>query len=412
MTVGQRIAQKRKELGLSQEGLGEKLGVSRQAIYKWESDATLPEIEKLVTLSRIFSVPVGWLLGVEEDASPRKEAWDGELTEAQRKMVEEIVTRYLAARPAPAQPLKRRRWPAVLGVLALAVVFVTLFSRLSELNQQYSNLQNSIYNVTSNVNRDIASITDRVEEVLKTQNHLTADYGTELTAADLQRNTVTFTVRAVPKTYTEGMTAVFLADSGDGPAEYPAELGPGREFRGEITCELTDDITLSVVFVTGDKRETQLLDEYSHLYSGSFPFVYLTWPLWFSVEGDTLEPDEIQNLGGNVELGKDFGNGQQAEIAELKIGLFKDRELVMWYTETTHRVIGNDGVESQEPAWVREEAVTLERGYIYCEAAVVTDQFGRTRVYPDSPIGFREDEGEWGPVDGGGYSSDPADWKW
>ena len=45
MTLGQRIAQKRKELGLSQEGLGEQLGVSRQAIYKWESDASLPEIE-------------------------------------------------------------------------------------------------------------------------------------------------------------------------------------------------------------------------------------------------------------------------------------------------------------------------------------------------------------------------------
>ena len=35
MTTGQRIAQKRKELGLSQEALGEKLGVSRQSIYKW-----------------------------------------------------------------------------------------------------------------------------------------------------------------------------------------------------------------------------------------------------------------------------------------------------------------------------------------------------------------------------------------
>ena len=72
MTLGQRVAQKRKELGLSQEGLGEQLGVSRQAIYKWESDASLPEIDKLVTLSRIFSVPVGWLLGVEE--KPQEEA--------------------------------------------------------------------------------------------------------------------------------------------------------------------------------------------------------------------------------------------------------------------------------------------------------------------------------------------------
>ena len=44
MTTGQRIAQKRKEIGLSQEALGEELGVSRQSIYKWESDAALPEI--------------------------------------------------------------------------------------------------------------------------------------------------------------------------------------------------------------------------------------------------------------------------------------------------------------------------------------------------------------------------------
>lgn len=45
MTIGQRIAQRRKALGLSQEQLGAQLGVSRQAIYKWESDAALPEIE-------------------------------------------------------------------------------------------------------------------------------------------------------------------------------------------------------------------------------------------------------------------------------------------------------------------------------------------------------------------------------
>ena len=68
MTIGQRIAQRRKALGLSQEQLGAQLGVSRQAIYKWESDAALPEIEKLVTLSRQFSVSVGWLLGEETDA--------------------------------------------------------------------------------------------------------------------------------------------------------------------------------------------------------------------------------------------------------------------------------------------------------------------------------------------------------
>ena len=71
MTIGQRIAQKRKEHTLSQEALGERLGVSRQSIYKWESDAALPEIDKLVALAKLFGVTVGWLLGVEEPAARR-----------------------------------------------------------------------------------------------------------------------------------------------------------------------------------------------------------------------------------------------------------------------------------------------------------------------------------------------------
>ena len=58
MTTGQRIAAKRKERELSQESLGAELGVSRQTVYKWESDTSLPEIEKLVALSRLFQVPV------------------------------------------------------------------------------------------------------------------------------------------------------------------------------------------------------------------------------------------------------------------------------------------------------------------------------------------------------------------
>ena len=57
MTTGQRIAAKRKERELSQESLGAELGVSRQTVYKWESDTSLPEIEKLVALSRLFREP-------------------------------------------------------------------------------------------------------------------------------------------------------------------------------------------------------------------------------------------------------------------------------------------------------------------------------------------------------------------
>ena len=59
MTLGDRIAQKRKEQSMSQEALGAELGVSRQSIYKWENNVSVPEIEKLIAMSRLFHVTVG-----------------------------------------------------------------------------------------------------------------------------------------------------------------------------------------------------------------------------------------------------------------------------------------------------------------------------------------------------------------
>ena len=52
MTLGQRIQELRKGLRLSQEELGERMGVSRQAISKWEGDQAIPELDKLIALSR------------------------------------------------------------------------------------------------------------------------------------------------------------------------------------------------------------------------------------------------------------------------------------------------------------------------------------------------------------------------
>lgn len=104
MTTGQRIAAKRRELDLSQEGLGEALGVSRQSIYKWESDSSLPDVDKLVALSRLFHVSVGWLLGVEED---QEEHISNDLSPAQLKLVEEILSRYQQSSQLTAEQQER-----------------------------------------------------------------------------------------------------------------------------------------------------------------------------------------------------------------------------------------------------------------------------------------------------------------
>lgn len=74
MTLGQRIQAERTKLGLSQEGLGEKIGVSRQAVSKWEADGAVPDTDKLISLSKLFGLSLNALLQVEGPAEPVKKA--------------------------------------------------------------------------------------------------------------------------------------------------------------------------------------------------------------------------------------------------------------------------------------------------------------------------------------------------
>lgn len=68
MTTGERIYNSRKRAGMTQEELAERLGVSRQAVSKWEQDAAYPETEKLVELCRLFGLSADeLLLGGEEE---------------------------------------------------------------------------------------------------------------------------------------------------------------------------------------------------------------------------------------------------------------------------------------------------------------------------------------------------------
>lgn len=65
MQIGEKIKQLRKEKGYSQEKLAELLGVSRQAVTKWETDSGIPDIENLITLSKIFEISVDELLSLK-----------------------------------------------------------------------------------------------------------------------------------------------------------------------------------------------------------------------------------------------------------------------------------------------------------------------------------------------------------
>lgn len=65
MTLGKRIAAERKRLGITQDKLAEQLGVTAQAVSKWENDLSCPDVTMLPRLAEIFGTTTDALLGME-----------------------------------------------------------------------------------------------------------------------------------------------------------------------------------------------------------------------------------------------------------------------------------------------------------------------------------------------------------
>ncbi|QWH32022.1 XRE family transcriptional regulator (plasmid) [Bacillus mycoides] len=74
MTFGEKLFQLRKEKGLSQEKLAEKINTTRQAISKWENGQGYPETEKLLMIGNIFGVSMDYLLKDSVEPSNDKES--------------------------------------------------------------------------------------------------------------------------------------------------------------------------------------------------------------------------------------------------------------------------------------------------------------------------------------------------
>lgn len=66
MTFAKKLKMLRKQAGMSQEKLAEKLGVSRQAITKWETDTGIPDIENIMAISAVFNITIDELLSNEK----------------------------------------------------------------------------------------------------------------------------------------------------------------------------------------------------------------------------------------------------------------------------------------------------------------------------------------------------------
>ena len=103
MTIGNRIAEVRKEKGYTQEYIAAQLGVSRQAVSKWESGLSMPSTENLLKLSSLLEVPLDELIVVAAQEASALEAYACMKLEQEQKR--EKVLKFLL------------KWGAQLGLI-------------------------------------------------------------------------------------------------------------------------------------------------------------------------------------------------------------------------------------------------------------------------------------------------------
>lgn len=95
ITIGKRIAALRKEKGLKQEELAQLLGISGQAVSKWENDQTCPDISLLPQLAKILGVSVDELLSGKQETAPVVQI----LPEEKRKDIKDRMLRIVVDSP-------------------------------------------------------------------------------------------------------------------------------------------------------------------------------------------------------------------------------------------------------------------------------------------------------------------------
>lgn len=303
MTLGQRIAEQRKAHQLSQEALGEEMGVSRQAISKWESDAAIPEVDKLIALSRRFSVSVGWLLGVEEAPTPA-EPEEG-LTEGQLKLVEEIASRYLPPKPTQEQRRKQRERRIVAIGLAAALIAVAAIATggsLSRLEDQIWALQTdntSLNQQLSELSFQISVMKDSIQmgvaESLEQQTRILSDWS--LSPSAISEDGVTIDFSATPKAFQEGDQGVLSVQLESQEAAQVSCQWTGTAYSATVELEPADGYSYYFTLTHSDgSQELQILTEDDRLCNIQTSLT----PDWFASVGGSIQGCNVRLTGLTV----------------------------------------------------------------------------------------------------------------
>ena len=114
MTLGERIIKLRNTKGISQDTLALALGVSRQSVSKWETDASVPELDKLIKLSKYFEISLDELVQSQMGS-------EGAELSSPKTSESSCVEKLLADR--------KKKWFQIITLLLCLVLFIIVIGQ-------------------------------------------------------------------------------------------------------------------------------------------------------------------------------------------------------------------------------------------------------------------------------------------
>ena len=203
MTINERILALRRAAGLSQEALAEQVGVSRQAIGKWESGASLPGLDNLQELARALGVSCDELLTGKESGTENTAGQDGVALESVKALLD--AQNAAQAHAAHRQRILLAGLAAALACVGAALVYLGVYygGRMRELSSRVDDIGANVAGIEGSIDMRISSIQSSIEESLRQQASIVAGFDWDYGAPGTERR-VPLTVTATPKNYRDG----------------------------------------------------------------------------------------------------------------------------------------------------------------------------------------------------------------
>mgnify|MGYP004648835629 CR=1 FL=1 len=311
MELYEKLYELRRASGMSQEELAEKLGVSRQAVSKWESGATQPELPKLIELSKIYQVSVDALLSLEhakepQDSSPAAES-------ASQGAAEDTAAAKPDFRTFCAQH-KKSIGGAAVALAALIAVGAHYNSRINALSTQVDDLRSELYGVQSSLSNQINGISSTVSDILERETSLVLQFDYDVTNVDLKKKECTLAFSLLPKAIDEETLVSLLVTDRDDPSpenchRLPLTQNDHGYLTGEVTLALSNDLGVSVSFEKDGAKQSGDLGLIYSLKDNALPQVsYLFIPYSYSRSTGkpweySFKPSSDARLSGSISLG-------------------------------------------------------------------------------------------------------------